>query len=98
LSAIFLLDKNGQPFKTLNRAKLDENVIPSLVFNLFKASVNGMRRAGLGSFQRGTLTCPIGVVVVANAFYATLAVVVDADANQSVVEARIQRYLSEVTG
>lgn len=66
LLAIFLLDKYGVPFKTLNKAKLDENALPTLVFNLFKASVNGMRRAGVGSFQRGSLSCPIGVVLVAN--------------------------------
>ncbi|MBF0171168.1 MAG: hypothetical protein HQK87_08795, partial [Nitrospinae bacterium] len=98
LLAIFLLDKNGVPFKTLNKAKLDENALPTLVFNLYKASVNGMRRAGVGSFQRGTLACPVGVILLANAFYATVAVVVDHDANLAAVEARLQRYLSEVTG
>ncbi len=97
LLGIFLLDQNGVPFKTLNKAKLDENALPTLVFNLFKASSNGMRRAGVGSFQRGTLNCPIGVVLVANAFYATVAVVVNHDANMATVETRLQRYLSEVT-
>ena len=95
---IFLVDANGQPFKVLNRAKLDENVIPSLVFNLFKASSNGVRRCGLGTFQRGTLVSPIGTILMANAFYATLAVIIDNDANMQKVETRIQRYLSEVTG
>ncbi|MBI5816726.1 MAG: tetratricopeptide repeat protein [Nitrospinae bacterium] len=96
LLGIFLLDKNGQPFKVLNKAKLNENVFPSLVFNILKASMNGVRRSGLGSFQRGTLVTPIGTIIVANVFYATLAVVVGEDANMTVVETRIQRYLSEV--
>ncbi|MBI4665921.1 MAG: tetratricopeptide repeat protein [Nitrospinae bacterium] len=98
MMGIFLLDANGQPFKIINKAKLDENVLPSLIFNLFKTSVNGVRRSGLGSFQRGTLVTPIGTLLVANAFYATIALMVDNDSNMQVVETRLQRYLSEVTG
>ncbi len=97
LEAIFLIDSNGQPIKTINKAKLDENIIPSLIFNLFKVSVAGMRRTGHGSFQRGTLVSPFGVIVIANAFYATLACVVDTESNLAAVETRIQRYLDEVT-
>jgi len=97
LLGIFLLDRNGQPIKVLNKAKLNENVFPSLVFNLFKASTNGVRRSGLGSFQKGILVSPIGTIVIVNAFYATLAVIVDNDANIGAVETRIQRYLAEVT-
>jgi tetratricopeptide (TPR) repeat protein len=97
LQAVFLLDANGQPFRVINKAKLDENVIPSMVFNLFKASANSIRRCGLGSFQRGTLYSPVGVIVMANAFYATLAVIVDQDANMTAVDKRITRYLSEVS-
>lgn len=98
LNAIFLLDKEGMPLKILNKAKVDENIIPSLVFNLYNVSMNGVRRVGYGSFQRGTLVSPLGTIILANAFYATIAVIVDNDANLSSVEKRIQRYLEEVTG
>ena len=98
LIAIFLLDKDGLPIKIINRAKVNENVIPSFVYNLYKVSMNGVRRTGFGSFQRGTLVCPIGTIILANAFYATIAVIVDNDASLSSVEKRIQRYLEEVTG
>ncbi|MGK7344646.1 MAG: tetratricopeptide repeat protein [Candidatus Nitrospinota bacterium M3_3B_026] len=98
LNALFLLDRNGQPIKIINRAGLDENIIPSFVFNLYKTSMNATRRLGNGSFQRGTLVSPIGTIIIANAFYATIAVVVDNDANLSAVEKRIQRYLEEVAG
>jgi len=96
LEALFLIDSNGQPIKTINKAKLDENIIPSLIFNLFKVSVAGVRRTGHGSFQRGTLVSPIGVIVIANVFYATLACVVDTESNLTAVETRIQRYMDEV--
>jgi len=98
LSALFLVDANGQPFKTINRAGVDENVIPSLVFNVYRASVTGVRRTGFGSFQRGTLVASSWTIILANAFYATLAIVVDNDANLSAVEARLQRYLEEIAG
>lgn len=97
LMAIFLLDQNGQPIKMINKAKLDVNITPSLIFNLHNASINGIRRTGLGSFQRGVLVTPIGTFIIANAFYATLGVVVDNDANMAAVEARIQRYLGDVS-
>lgn len=97
LKAIFLVDNSGQLFKSVNKSGLDENVIPSLVFNLYKASVMGIRRTGYGSFQRGVLTTPIGTIILVNVFYATLALIIDNDANLSSVESRIQRYLSEVT-
>lgn len=97
LMAIFLLDQNGQPIKMINKAKLDVNITPSLIFNLHNASVNGIRRTGLGSFQRGALVTPIGTFIIANAFYATLGVVVDNDANMQAVEARIQRYLGDIS-
>jgi tetratricopeptide (TPR) repeat protein len=97
LMAIFLLDQNGQPIKMINKAKLDVNITPSLIFNLHKASINGIRRTGLGSFQRGVLVTPIGTFIIANAFYATLGVVVDNDANMQTVEARIQRYLGDIS-
>lgn len=97
LEAIFLVDSNGQLFKSVNKSGLDENVIPSMVFNLYKASVMGMRRVGYGSFQRGALTAPFGTIILVNVFYATLALVVDNDANLGPVESRIQRYLGEVT-
>lgn len=97
LMAIFLLDQNGQPIKMINKAKLDVNIMPSLIFNLHNASINGIRRTGLGSFQRGVLVTPIGTFIIANAFYATLGVVVDNDANMAAVEARIQRYLGDVS-
>ncbi len=96
LMAIFLLDQNGQPIKMINKAKLDVNITPSLIFNLHNASINGIRRTGLGSFQRGVLVTPIGTFIIANAFYATLGVVVDNDGNMSAVETRIQRYLGDV--
>lgn len=96
LMAIFLLDQNGQPIKMINKAKLDVNITPSLIFNLHNTSINGIRRTGLGSFQRGVLVTPLGTFIIANAFYATLGVVVDNDANMSAVEARIQRYLGDV--
>jgi tetratricopeptide (TPR) repeat protein len=97
LMAIFLLDQNGQPIKMINKAKLDVNITPSLIFNLHNASINGIRRTGLGSFQRGVLVTPIGTFIIANAFYATLGVVVDNDANMQAVEARIQRYLGDIS-
>lgn len=97
LMAIFLLDQNGQPIKMINKAKLDVNITPSLIFNLHNASINGIRRTGLGSFQRGVLVTPIGTFIIANAFYATLGVVVDNDANMATVEARIQRYLGDIS-
>ncbi|MBF0290780.1 MAG: tetratricopeptide repeat protein [Nitrospinae bacterium] len=97
LMAIFLLDQNGQPIKMINKAKLDVNITPSLIFNLHNASINGIRRTGLGSFQRGVLVTPIGTFIIANAFYATLGVVVDNDANMAAVEARIQRYLGDIS-
>lgn len=97
LMAIFLLDQNGQPIKMINKAKLDVNIMPSLIFNLHNASINGIRRTGLGSFQRGVLVTPIGTFIIANAFYATLGVVVDNDANMQAVEARIQRYLGDTS-
>lgn len=98
LNALFLLDRNGQPIKIINRAGLDENVMPSFIFNLYKTSMNAARRLGYGSFQRGTLVSPVGTIILANAFYATVAVVVDNDANLVTVEKRIQRYLEEVAG
>lgn len=97
LKAIFLVDNSGQLIKAINKSGLDENVIPSMVFNLYKASVMGMRRIGYGSFQKGTLTAPIGTVIVVNVFYAILALVIDRDADIGPVESRLQRYLSEVT-
>jgi len=97
LEAIFLVDNNGQLFKSVNKSGLDENVIPSLVFNLYKASVMGVRKVGYGSFQRGALTTPIGTIILVNVFYATLTLVVDNDTNLGLVESRIQRYLGEVT-
>jgi tetratricopeptide (TPR) repeat protein len=97
LMAIFLLDQNGQPIKMINKAKLDVNITPSLIFNLHNASINGIRRTGLGSFQRGVLVTPIGTFIIANAFYATLGVVVENDANMQAVEARIQRYLGDIS-
>jgi tetratricopeptide (TPR) repeat protein len=97
LMAIFLLDQNGQPIKMINKAKLDVNITPSLIFNLHNASINGIRRTGLGSFQRGVLVTPIGTFIIANAFYATLGVVVDNDTNMAAVEARIQRYLGDIS-
>ncbi|VAX14747.1 hypothetical protein MNBD_NITROSPINAE04-1174 [hydrothermal vent metagenome] len=97
LEAIFLVDNNGQLFKSINKSGLDENVIPSLVFNLYKASVMGMRRVGYGSFQRGVLATPIGTIILVNVFYAILTLVVDNDSNLGAVETRIQRYLDEVT-
>jgi len=97
LMAIFLLDQNGQPIKMINRAKLDVNITPSLIFNLNNASINGIRRTGLGSFQRGVLVTPVGTFIIANAFYATLGVVVDNDANMTAVESRIQRYLEDIS-
>ncbi len=97
LRGIFLLDSNGQPVKIINKAGLDENIIPSLVFNIFKASTNGIRRSGMGTFQLGVLVCPIGAIIIANAFYATLALVVDENSNLQLAESRVQRYLSEVT-
>ncbi|MDH5477391.1 MAG: hypothetical protein OEY50_03580, partial [Nitrospinota bacterium] len=81
-----------------NKKKLDENAIPSLVFNLFKASVAGASRTNFGSFQRGILVAPFGTIIIVNVFYATLALVVDNDANLATIEARIQRYLEEVSG
>jgi hypothetical protein len=96
LMAIFLLDQNGQPIKMINKAKLDANVTPSLIFNLHNASINGIRRTGLGSFQRGYLVTPLGTFIIVNAFYATLGVVVDNDSNMNVVEGRIQRYLEDI--
>ncbi|VAX23888.1 hypothetical protein MNBD_NITROSPINAE03-1597 [hydrothermal vent metagenome] len=97
LEAIFLVDNDGQLFKSINKSGLDENVIPSLVFNLYKASAMGMRRVGYGSFQRGVLTTPIGTIILVNVFYAILTLVVDNDSNLGAVETRIQRYLGEVT-
>jgi tetratricopeptide (TPR) repeat protein len=97
LMAIFLLDQNGQPIKVINKAKLDVNIMPSLIFNLHNASINGIRRTGLGSFQRGVLVTPIGTIIIVNAFYATLGVVVDNDANLHAVESRIQRYLEDIS-
>lgn len=97
LMAIFLLDQNGQTIKMTNKAKLDVNIMPSLIFNLHNASINGIRRTGLGSFQRGVLVTPIGTIIIANAFYATLGVVVDNDANLHAVESRIQRYLEDIS-
>lgn len=98
LLGVFLIDANGQPFKVVNKAKLDVNVIPSMVFSLIKSSANGIRRCGLGTFQRGVLVSPLGTIYLANAFYATIALVVDNDADMKNVEKRLNRYLSEVTG
>ncbi len=96
LEAIFLVDNDGQLFKSINKSGLDENVIPSLVFNLYKASVMGVRRVGYGSFQRGVLTAPIGTIILVNVFYAILTLVIDNDSDLGAVETRIQRYLGEV--
>lgn len=98
LKAIFLVDSNGQPIKIINKANIDENSMPSLIFNLYRASVSSIRKSGLGSFQRSALVTPIGTIIMANAFYATLALVVDNDANMKTVEARLQRYLDVVSG
>ncbi len=98
LSAIFLLDRNGQPYRVINKAKLDENIIPSMIFNLMSVSRNAVRRSGFGDFQRGVLISPIGAVIIASSFHSTLAVIVDADTNIVNVEKRIDRYLEEVTG
>lgn len=98
LLGLFLVDANGQPFKVINKAKLDENVIPSFIFNLSKATANAVRRCGMGSFQTSTLVSPIGTMILANAYYATLAVIVENDADMDKIDKRIQRYLSEVTG
>jgi len=95
--AIFLVNDNGQPIKTINKEKVDENILPSFVFNLYKASVSGTRRTGYGSFQQGTLVSAIGTIIIVNAFYATLALVIDNDANLSAIQARVQRYLEEIT-
>ncbi len=95
--ALFLIDGNGIPVKSLNKAGLDENVMPSMIFNLFKSSSNGLHRAGLGNFQSGRLVTSEWTMIVTNAFYATLAVVTDNDADMNKISARIQRYLSEVT-
>ncbi|VAX18290.1 hypothetical protein MNBD_NITROSPINAE02-1056 [hydrothermal vent metagenome] len=98
LSAIFLLDKNGQPYRIINKEKLDENIIPSMIFNLFSVSKNAVRRSGFGAIQRGVLISPIGAVIIARAYHSTLAVIVDADTNIANVEKRVDRYLEEVTG
>jgi tetratricopeptide (TPR) repeat protein len=98
LQGIFIIDGAGQPYKVINKKGLDENAIPSLAFNLFKASVAGTSRTNFGSFQRGILVAPFGTVIIVNMFYATLALVVDNDANLQLVEARIQRYLEEAAG
>lgn len=99
MRAIVLIDNNGIPFKIINKAKFDENKFPSMIYNLSRSSLNGMRRAALGSFQRGMLVTPeFGQVALANAFYATLAIALDHEANLETVEARINRYLAEVAG
>ncbi|MDH5510280.1 MAG: hypothetical protein OEZ32_07980 [Nitrospinota bacterium] len=98
MQGLFIIDATGQPYKVINKKKLDENAIPSLVFNLFKASVAGASRTNFGSFQRGILIAPFGTIIIVNVFYATLALVVDNDANLQAIEARIQRYLEEVAG
>ncbi|MDH5478180.1 MAG: hypothetical protein OEY50_07595 [Nitrospinota bacterium] len=59
MQGIFIIDATGQPYKVINKKKLDENAIPSLVFNLFKASVAGASRTNFGSFQRGILVAPL---------------------------------------
>ncbi|MBI4827405.1 MAG: tetratricopeptide repeat protein [Nitrospinae bacterium] len=97
LNAMFIIDGNGQMFKSINRGGVNENVIPSMVSNLYRASVTGMKRTANGSFQRGTLVTPVGTFVIVNAFYATLALALSNDANMTVVEARIQRYLEEIS-
>lgn len=97
LNAMFIIDGNGQMFKSINRGGVNENVIPSLVSNLYRASVTGMKRTANGSFQRGTLVTPVGTFVIVNAFYATLALALSNDANMTVVEGRIQRYLEEIS-
>jgi len=98
MQGIFIIDSAGQPYKVINKKGLDENAIPSLVFNLFKASVFGTSRTNFGSFQRGILVAPFATIIIVNVFYATLALVVDNDANLQTIEARIQRYLEEVAG
>jgi len=97
LNAMFIIDGNGQMFKAINRGGVNENIIPSMVSNLYRASVTGMKRTGNGSFQRGTLVTPVGTFVIVNAFYATLALALSNDANMPVVEARVQRYLEEIS-
>ncbi|VAX18031.1 hypothetical protein MNBD_NITROSPINAE01-1081 [hydrothermal vent metagenome] len=97
LSGIFILDRNGQPVKIVNKARLDENVVPSLVFNLHKASVSGAKRFGMGDFKRGTLVCPVGTIITEELpQFGVLAVIVDNDANMATVDKRIHRYLAEV--
>jgi len=98
LQGIFIIDSSGQPYKVINKKGLDEDRIPSLAFNLFKASVAGTSRTNFGSFQRGILVAPFGTIIIVNVFYATLALVVNNDANLQTVEARIQRYLEEAAG
>ncbi len=97
LSGIMILDRNGQPVKIVNKAGLDENVVPSLVFNLHKASVSGAKRFGMGNFRRGTLVCPVGTIITEELpQFGVLAVIVDNDANMATVDKRIHRYLAEV--
>ena len=97
LSAIFLVSESGEPLKIINKSRIDENVLPPLIAELYKASFVGVRKTNFGSFQRGQLVTPIGTIFLANAFYAILALVVKNDANFKTIDARINRYLEEVS-
>ncbi len=97
LSAIFLVSENGEPLKIINKSKIDEKVLPSLISDLYRASFVGVQKTRFGSFQRGKLVTPLGTIFIANAFYAILALVVKNDANFKTVNARINRYLEEVS-
>ncbi len=96
LFAIFIIDKNGQPLKIINKKNIDENIIPSFIFNLQKTSAEGIRRSGLGSFHQGVLVSPIGTIFLVATPHAIIAIIVDNDTNMATVEKRIQRYLEEV--
>lgn len=97
LKGIFLVDKYGMPIKTINRSDLDESHLANLLSNVYRASLTGVKRMGLGGFQRGQIMTAVGNIYIVNAGFAILGILMDAEVDTKKIETRIKTYLEDIT-
>ncbi|MFV1951886.1 MAG: tetratricopeptide repeat protein [Nitrospinota bacterium] len=92
--AIFLVDPYGTIIKRkYNKSGIDEDLLATMIANIFRSSQNGVQRINLGNFKMGMIMCPIGNLYIANLQDSVIAILADMNTNQSHIEHQINKYL-----